>query len=149
MRPSRRPARSIEDCLMADAGLARFSAQARRLARLQRILESATPLARQSRVANIRLGKIVIYAINGAVATKLRQLEPRLAAIFQSEAAEVTGIDIRVQPGADDHPPTTRRSAAKIGVQQKQALTSLADTLPEGSALKAALMRLVERAKER
>jgi hypothetical protein len=143
MRTKLRNARSVEDCLMADAELARLSGHARRLLGLQRAFESATPLARQSRVANYKLGRIVIYAANGAVAAKLRQMEPRLAALFRSEATEVTGIDIRVQPGTDNRPPPAKRTPTGIGDQQKQALTLLADGLPEGSALKAALARLV------
>jgi hypothetical protein len=147
MRPTRRPARSLEDCLMADAGLARFSTHARKLMRLQRIFESATPLARYSRVANLRLGKIVIYAVNGAVAAKLRQMEPRLAAVFLNEAQEVTGIDIRVQPGDGNPSPGEQTIPSGISNTQKHALTSLADGLPEESALKAALTRLVRRAR--
>ncbi len=143
MRTKLRSARSVEDCLMADAELARLSGHARRLLGLQRAFESATPLARQSRVANYKLGRIVIYAANGAVAAKLRQMEPRLAALFRSEATEVTGIDIRVQPGTDNRPTPAKRTPTGIGDQQKQALTLLADGLPEGSALKAALARLV------
>lgn len=129
---------------MADADLARLSGHARRLLGLQRAFESATPLARQSRVANYKLGRIVIYAANGAVAAKLRQLEPRLAALFRSEATEVTGIEIRVQPGSANRSTPPKRLQARIGDQQKQALTSLGDGLPEGSPLKAALARLVK-----
>jgi hypothetical protein len=149
MRPKRGHARSVEDCLLADAGLARLSTHAHRLLRLQRIFESATPLARQSRIANLRLGKIVIHANNGTVATKLRQLQPRLSAVFQSEAPEVTGIDIRVQPGTGNRPRIEREITAEIGPQQKRSLTSLANGLREGSALKDALKRLVDRTKVR
>lgn len=147
MRFKRGTARGIEDCLMADAGLARLSGHARRLLALQRTFEAATPLARQARVANLKSGKIVIHAANGAVAAKLGQMAPRLTAVFRSEAAEVTGIDIRVQPGAANPaaPKTITRSG--IGNPQKQALTLLADRLPQGSALKAALERLVERSR--
>jgi len=147
MPPPRGRARSLEDYLSADAGLARLSAHARRLLRFQRIFESATPLARQSRVANLRLGKIIIHAINGAVATKLRQMEPRLVAVFQNEGAEVTGIDIRLQPGAEIRRQRRKEPPTAMGTQQKQALTSLADGLPDGSALRNALRRLVERTK--
>jgi hypothetical protein len=147
MPPPRGRPRSLEDYLSADASLARLSAHARRLLRFQRLFESATPLARQSRVANLRLGKIIIHASNGAVATKLRQLEPRLVAVFRNEGAEITGIDIRLQPGAESRPPIKAKAAAPIGSRQKQALTSLANGLPEGSSLSDALRRLVDRAK--
>lgn len=145
MRPARVRLRSLEDCLMADTGVARLSAHARRLLKLQRIFESATPLARQSRVANLKLGRIVIFATNGAVAAKLRQIAPRLTAAFRSEAAEVTGIDFRVQPATAQPPASPAASPATIGRTQKQALTSLIAGLPDGSALKAALVRLVDR----
>jgi hypothetical protein len=130
---------------MADVGLARFSNHAQRLMRLQRCFESATPLARQSRVANLKLGRILIYAATSAVAAKLRQIEPRLVRVFQAEAAEVTGIEFRVQPGRHNRPPETPPKAGIIGDQQKQGLTSLADRLPAGSPLKGALRRLVGR----
>jgi hypothetical protein len=132
---------------MADAGLARLSSHAWRLLRLQRIFESATPLARQARVANFKLGKIAIFAANSAVAAKLRQMEPRLAHVFRSEAAEVTGIDIRVQPGRQNRPAPIATDVASIGNKQKQGLTSLANGLPEGSALRIALEKLVERSR--
>jgi len=141
----RRQARSLEDCLKADAGLARFSNHAARLTRLQRYFESVTPLARQSRVANLKLGRILIYAATNAVAAKLRQIEPRLVRVFQAEAAEVTGIEIRVQPGRQNRPTPMPARAGIIGAQQKQGLTSLADRLPSESPLKAALRRLVGR----
>jgi hypothetical protein len=147
MPPPRGRPRSLEDYLSADASLARLSAHARRLLRFQRIFESATPLARQSRIANLRLGKIIIHAINGAVATKLRQMEPRLVAVFQNEGAEVTGIDIRLQPGAEIRRQRRKEPPAAMGTQQKRALTSLADGLPDGSPLRNALTRLVERTK--
>jgi hypothetical protein len=131
---------------MADPGLARLSSHAWRLTRLQRIFESATPLALQSRIANVKLGKIFIFAANSAVAAKLRQLEPRLVKVFRAEAAEVTGIEIRVQPGRPNRPAPTETTGASIGAKQKQGLTSLADGLPEDSPLRMALKRLVNRA---
>jgi hypothetical protein len=144
--PRGRP-RSLEDFLSSDASLARLSAHARRLLQFQRIFESATPLARHARVANLRSGNIIIHALNGAVATKLRQLAPRLVAIFQNEGKEVTGIDIRLQPGAESRRTVGHTPPEKIGPKQKQALTALANDLPDGSVLKSALDRLVARAK--
>lgn len=145
MRPMRGHARSLEDCLLADAGLARLSGHARRLLRLQRVFESATPLARQARVANYKLGKIIIHAANGAVAAKLRQMGPSLTNILRCVAAEVTGIDIRVQADVNRRQPVPQPSRTGIGNEQKQALTSLASSLPEGSTLKVALQKLVDR----
>jgi hypothetical protein len=141
----RRPPRSLEDCLTADTCLARLSAHAKRLLRFQRAFDLATPLARQARIANFKSGRIVIHASNGAVAAKLRQIEPRLVSVFRLEAAEVTGIDVRVQPAFGGLSPAVPRPRAGIGLTQKRALTSLADSLPDGSSLKTALTRLLKR----
>ncbi len=141
-----RLARSLEDCLLADTGLARLSAHARRLLRLQRVFLSATPLALQSRIANLRSGRIVIHARNSAVAAKLRQIEPRLTDVFRSEAAEVTGIDIRVQPNRPTEARTAHHRQAGIGQNQKRALTSFAASLPADSPLGNALKKLVDQA---
>jgi len=145
----RRQARSLEDCLMADAGLARFSSHARRLLELQHRFRSATPLAKSARVANLKFGRVVIHANNGAVATKIRQLAPRLVDIFHTAGVEVTGIEIRVQPIPGNPPQPPERPARAIGFQQKQGLTSLASGLPDDSPLKSALLRLAKHARER
>ena len=142
-----RTVRSLEDCLMADAGMARLSSHASRLVRLQAVLAAHLPanLARGARVANLKSGKLVIHADNGAVAAKLRQMAPRLADLVRFEAAEVTGIEIRVQ-GRDENPPRPRAERpTAIGDKAKHALTSLEAVLPEGSRLRLALKRLRER----
>jgi hypothetical protein len=146
MRP-RRTIRSLEDCLLADAGMARLSSHASRLVRLQAVLAANLPanLARGARVANLKSGKLVIHADNGAVAAKLRQMAPRLTDLVRFEAAEVNGIEIRVQgrPGNPSRP--HRQGPTGIGDNAKRGLTSLESSLPEGSRLKLALMRLIER----
>ncbi|HTY98415.1 MAG TPA: DciA family protein [Rhodocyclaceae bacterium] len=140
--------RSLEDCLKGDAGFARLSTQAARLLKLQRLLDSATPLARYARVANLRVGNVVvIHAATSATAAKLRQLVPSLVAFFRRELPEVTGIDVRVQARAENRPaapPLPRRS---ISESQKRGLTSLADRLRADSPLRSALAKLVERSR--
>ena len=142
-----RTIRSLEDCLMADAGMARLSSHASRLVRLQAVLVAHLPanLARGARVANLKAGKLVIHADNGAVAAKLRQIAPRLADLVRFEAPEITGIEIRVQ-GRDANPARPQAEApSAIGDRAKHALTSLETSLPEGSRLRQALTRLIER----
>jgi hypothetical protein len=143
----RRTVRSLEDCLLADAGMARLSSHASRLLRLQAILAANLPanLARGARVANLKSGKLFIHADNGAVAAKLRQLAPRLVDLVRFEAAEVNGIEIRVQ-GRDGNPSQPhRKGPTGIGDTAKRGLTLLESRLPEGSRLKLALARLIER----
>lgn len=140
-------ARSLEDCLKADGGLARLSDHASRLLRLQRVFEAAVPRAqiRGARVANFKLGKLVLHADNAAVAAKLRQIVPTLVDVFKREAAEVTGIEIKVQPRPVKRPPPKEPRTA-LGEHAKQGLTSLAETLPGDSPLGVALRRLVKHA---
>jgi hypothetical protein len=139
------PARSLEDCLKAEGGLARLTGHAARLMRLQRVFESAVPrpLSRGARVANFKLGKLIIHADSGAVAAKLRQLIPTLGQVFRNEAAEVTGIEVKVQPRRPESRPADG-THAPLGGHAKQELASLAERLPQGSPLKTALRRLVE-----
>ncbi len=145
----RRFARPIADCLEDDSALSRLTAHAGQLLKLQRVFEDAVPaqLARNSRIANLKLGRVVIHAASGAVATKLRQLAPRLLDRFVVEGWKSTEILVKVQPGVAAAGPSRPRNAAAIGTKQKQALTSLADALPEGDRLGAALKRLVERSR--
>ncbi len=141
-------ARSLEDCLKADGGLSRLTGHAARLLRLQRVFESAVPrpLARNSRVANLKLGKLVIHADNGAVASKLRQIAPTLINVFINEAAEVTGIEVKVQPHHDSNAHAPDVTHDPLGEHAKQGLTSLAERLPADSPLRGALQRLVKQA---
>jgi hypothetical protein len=146
MRP-RGKARSLEDCLKADSAMARLSSHAARLVELQALLASALPanLARAARVANVKSGKLVIHADNGAVAAKLRQMTPRLASLFAFQGGEVTGIDIRVQARSRNPANSTPRTPTGVSSPAKRALTTLESTLPEGSRLRLALARLIER----
>ena len=146
MRP-----RSLTDCLNADAGMARLSAQAGRLLKLQRLYERAIPaaLARHGRVANVKSGNIIIHAQNGAVAAKIRQLAPRLAEVFRQEGVDLNEILVRVQPSTLVSEAVNTRIRSSIGEEAKQGLTSLAQKLPQDSPLRKALDRFVERAELR
>ena len=146
MRP-RRTVRSLEDCLLADAGMARLSSHASRLLQLQAVLAANLPanLARGARVANLKAGTLVIHADNGAVAAKLRQMAPRLTHLVRFEAAEVNAIEIRVQGRGGKPLYPSQKGPTGISGQAKQGLTSLKCRLPEGSRLKLALAKLIER----
>lgn len=141
-----RAPRSLEDCLLGDQGFARLSAQAARILRLQRLFESATPLARNARVVNLKVGKAVIHAANGAVAAKLRQVTPTLVGVFRHEAPEITGIEVKAQP-RPTRPLPAKAGQSRIGEPQKRGLTSLSGSLPPDSPLRKAIDRLVSRAK--
>lgn len=139
-------ARSLEDCLKAEGGVARLAGHAARLLRLQRVFASAVPrpLAQSARVANLKLGKLVIHADNSAVAAKLRQLVPTLVDVFRNEVAEVTGIQVAVQPRHDKRSAAPATSHEPLGDHAKQGLTSLAERLPADSPLSQALRHLLK-----
>ena len=146
------PARSLSDCLNAPGasgtGLDKLSHHAGRLLRMQRILESALPrtLVRGARVANYKLGKLIIHADSGAVATKLKQITPTLLGVFLDEGTQVTGIDVRVQPRAAPSKGASVTNQVLIGEKPKQGLTSLAAELPSDSPLRRALEQLLSSA---
>ncbi len=137
-------ARLLDDHLKADESMARLAVHASRLQKLQQIFEKAVPsmLARSCRVANFKLGTVVIHAENGAIAAKLRQMAPSLSAAFQCEGEQIAEIRIKVQPLeiAPEYKPQVQ--AAVLGEESRARLNHLADTLPEG-ALKTALEKLV------
>ncbi|MDP1653018.1 MAG: DUF721 domain-containing protein [Rhodocyclaceae bacterium] len=139
-------ARSIDAYLNSAGDLARFSAHAGRLVKLQRVFEQIAPsyLAASSRVANFKLGSVVIHADSGAVAAKLRQMLPSLLGEFSLKGAEVTEIQVKVQPShaAAQHKKTG--GVASVGTSAKIDLKRLAGELPADSPLKEALERLVK-----
>jgi hypothetical protein len=137
---------SLKDHLAASDAYTRLAGQAERLRRLQTLLDAALPayLAPGTRIANLKRGKVVIHADSGAVAVKLRQLAPRLAEGFIQQGQEVTGIEVRVQPGRWLSPALRQKPPKVLGIRTKQSLTSLAAGLAEDSPVRRALEKLLK-----
>ena len=135
---------TVTTLLESEAHVARLTAHAGRLLQLQQQLELALPrqLTRLVRVANYRLGKVVIHAANGAVAAKVRQIVPGLVEKYRQNGAEVNEIEIKVQPINPGLAKVAPVSPAVIGERAKQGLTDLARKLPEDAPLRLALERL-------
>lgn len=135
---------TVTTLLESEAHVARLTAHAGRLLQLQQQLELALPrqLTRLVRVANYRLGKVVIHAANGAVAAKVRQIVPGLVEKYRQNGAEVNEIEIKVQPTNPVQIKVATNSPAVIGDRAKQGLTDLAQKLPEDAPLRLALERL-------
>lgn len=135
---------TVTTLLESEAHVARLTAHAGRLLQLQRQLELALPrqLTKVVRVANYRLGKLIIHAANGAVAAKVRQIVPGLVEKYRQNGAEVNEIEIKVQPINPAQPKASALSPAVIGDKAKQGLTNLAQTLPADAPLRLALERL-------
>ena len=135
---------TVTTLLESEAHVARLTAHAGRLLQLQQQLELALPrqLTRLVRVANYRLGKVVIHAANGAVAAKVRQIVPGLVEKYRQNGAEVNEIEIKAQPTNPVQIKVATPPPAVIGDRAKQGLTDLAQKLPEDAPLRLALERL-------
>jgi hypothetical protein len=71
-------------------------------------------------------------------------LAPRLAESFIQQGQEVTGIEVRVQPGRWSLSQSRNKQPKTLGIPSKRSLTSLAEGLTEDSPLKHALERLLK-----
>ena len=141
-------ARTLDDYLNSDEAMARLAAHAGHLQKLQQLFEKAVPaaLARTCRVANFKLGAVILHAENGATAAKLRQIAPSLGEAFRSRGEQVTEIRIKVQPLDAALQQTPPPRAAVLGAGGRASLGRLADALPDGP-LRAALANFIERSK--
>ena len=122
-----------------------LAASAQRIAQLQQIYLEAVPpeLAKTSQVSWSREGVLVVTAGNGAVASKLRQVTPRVLDRFRQRGFEFNSMRIRVQVAAGVRTGAYRTSKP-LSAQALSALEKAIDTAPE-SPLKAALERLAKR----
>ena len=139
--------KSLDNYLKSAQELVRIAPQAERLARLQRAYAEIAPayLVRGSLVANVKAGKLVIHAANGAFAAKLKQLSPRLAEEFRRRGFQVTEVEVRVQVTASNDIRLTAPPRAPLSEETKRRLMDLAGVLPEDSPVRCALIRLVDR----
>jgi len=128
-------------------GIAPLIPQARRLIELREILAAMLPesLARCCSIANLKQGKVVIFAANGAIAAKLKLMLPTLLEQLSKRAMEVTGLEVCVQPLASD--PQVVEKSAKMSVDATLAFARLCEQLPN-SELKITLGKIASRHRE-
>jgi len=134
---------SLENYLEAADGASNVLAHARLLIKLTRLYQEIAPahLGQASSLANYKSGIIVIHAVSGAVAAKLRQLAPTLADGFSKRGIECNGVQVKVQ--ADKIVMQTRTSTQKpLSPRASREIEGLRDSLPD-SPLKAALESLL------
>ena len=137
---------SLETFLDSADGAGKVLAHARLLVKLARLYQEIAPahLGQASRLANFKSGIVVIHAVNGAVATKLRQLAPTLTDGFSKRGIECNGVQIKVQAPETGKQSTTS-TQKPLSARTSQALEGLRDTLPD-SPLRAALATFLEHA---
>ena len=135
-----------EQYLNSDAAIGRVMAHARLLQKLSRRFEAIAPmgLRHSARVANVRSGKVVIHADNGAVAAKIRQMSQRLCDELRKGGVECMELEVKVQPRQSAYPTTTSTQKPLSG-KAFGTLQATAENLPAGP-LRAALDHLLQRA---
>ena len=138
-------AHKVDFYLTGSDRLQSLFSQAQALLRLQRIFAEIAPasLARSCKVASMEQKILVLFADNGAIAAKLKQLLPSLLARLQQNGVEVTALRVEVQalqvPQRAQKTPHAELSGAALG-----SLKDLSAGLAE-SPLKSALERMVAR----
>jgi len=136
----------LENYLEAADGAGSVLAHARLLINLTRLYEGIAPthLGQASSVANFKSGIVVIHAVNGAVASKLRQMAPTLADGFAKNGVECTGVQVKVQ-ARDEHLPARTSTQKPLSMRSSEELRGLSGSLP-ASPLRSALENLLARA---
>src|SRR5215831_16109981 len=95
-------------------GASALMPQAERLLELRKIFSSLLPdsLARRCSVANYKQGRVVVFASDGATASKLKLMLPSLLEQLSGRATEVTGLAVVVQ--ARESEPQVPEKSAKL-----------------------------------
>lgn len=113
----------------------------RQLMAMQSVLAEVLPgnLATSASVALVKAGEMILFADNGAVAAKLRQMAPRILISLRQRGYEITGIRLQVQVSIRDNPLPQKQIS--LSFEARNAIDLLSERL-KASPLKAALKRL-------
>jgi len=138
------PAHPAHSFLSVAPNLQALLQQAQKLLVLQKAWNEVAPkpLAAASRVGAVRQKTLIVYASNGAVAGKLRQLAPSLLEKIQKQGIEVTAIRVDVQVEA--LPPGKKQKDLAVSNNALISLHKLEQSLAD-SPLKNALHTLIQR----
>lgn len=134
--------------LSQTAGHQQLFNHAGRLTVMQQVFMDIAPpqLARYCALGELsRVGKLTIYAPNGAIAAKLRQTVPSLLSKFRAKGYEVTAIRVAVQANSSDINDGSTSARPRIGQAGTESLGRLITELPE-SPLRNAVESLLEKA---
>ena len=118
--------------------------QAQKLLLLQKAWNEVAPkpLATASIVGAVHQQTLIVYANNGAIAGKLRQLAPRLLGELQNRGLEITAIRVDVQVSVS--PPGKKAKDLAVSHNALISLENLENSLAD-SPLKTALHTLIRR----
>lgn len=134
--------RSISDIASQDSVLARLMADALALLALDACFKKMLPpaLLPVSQVVRIREGELLLYADNGAVATRLRMLAPQLLPQLQALRADIMRLVIKVHPRVD---PPLKSKERGMSAAALESFAQAAKTIRQ-PMVNAALVRLLE-----
>lgn len=135
----------INALMRENPALAPIQDRLRQFSRLQQSFADALPpgLNQSCRVATVEGSTLVIAVANGAIATKLKQILPRLLEKIREnkkQEQEVTAITVIVQPDRFTPPAVTHVGPARDPMSTEK-LSELAESL-EDSPLKATIERI-------
>lgn len=140
------PARKINFYIDASIRLRSLAAEARRVTELEQVLRNTVPppLTHACRVKQLRAGTLFVLAENAAVASKLKQLAPRLLTAYQKQRWQVTAIRVEVQVEKSSAARRDEAARKPLSTESIEKLEKLAAELEE-SPLKQALTTLAAR----
>lgn len=126
-----------------ESGINALMPHAEQVMTLRQIFAGILPanLRRSCDIANYSQGKVVIFAENSAIAAKIRLMAPTLLHDLSKRVAQVTAIEVRVQP---------RTAVVQAGIRRElteeatRSLRTLGDQLSD-SELKNAVLRFANR----
>ncbi len=121
--------------------------QVSELTLVQKLWQDVAPstLKNQTQAGSIEDKSLTIYALNGAVAAKIKLLQPGLLTKLQKEGVAINSIKVCVQ--VQSEAPKKDKPLRNLSIEAADNIHSLAQTL-QGSALGDALERLAQRAKK-
>jgi hypothetical protein len=126
-----------------ESGINALMPHAEQVMSLRQSLAGVLPanLRRSCEIANYSQGKVVIFAENSAIAAKLKLMAPTLVRDLSKRVAQVTAIEVRVQPRTTTEHTVIRRELTDEAVQ---SLRKLGNQLSD-SELKNAVLRFADR----
>lgn len=135
----------IDRFLSAEGGFQPVIAKALEIEALAKRCKKFLPpeLARVTRVANFKDGKLVMLAANGPAAAKLKLLAESLAEFLSEQGAKVSSVSVRVQPDAREPSDVATQKQPRLSEASLYELAALHDRLRD-SPLRKALKALLE-----
>lgn len=132
--------------LSTDGQLQPVLAKARDLRALAGIVNGflSADLARRTRLANLKDGKLVLIADHSAAAAKLQLLAPALVRALEGQRWQVNSVSVRVQPNASRVAAPVVQKSVYLSTHTLDRLRELHDRMTASPA-RDALARMLRR----